>query len=92
MRKISLFSDPFSRKQLTKTLILIKIIILIKWIKMETRTKGISKINKHPKANTMYLTIPADIVKEKNFPFKSGEKVKLELDKKQQIIIISKFE
>lgn len=59
---------------------------------METKVKGISKLNKHPNANTMYLTIPADLVKEKNFPFKDGEKVKLELNKDQQTITISKFE
>jgi len=59
---------------------------------METKIKGISKLYKHPKANTMYVTIPADFVKEKRFPFKDGEKVKLELNKDQQTITISKFE
>lgn len=59
---------------------------------MEVKKKGVSKLYKHPKANTMYVTIPADFVKGENFPFKDGEKVKLELNKDQQTITISKFE
>ena len=58
---------------------------------MVEKIKGTSKLYKHPKANTMYVTIPADFTGE-GFPFKNGEKVKLELIIDKKIIIISKFE
>lgn len=36
---------------------------------------GKSKIYKHPNAATLYLTIPADVVKDSTFPFKEGDVV-----------------
>lgn len=54
--------------------------------------KGISKLTKHKKANTLYLSIPADLTKEKGFPFKDGDKVQLDLNIENQTIVISKFE
>ena len=58
-----------------------------------TRKKGTSKIYKlNPKARTIYLSIPAELTKEEGFPFKAGDIVKIELDIKNQIIILSKFD
>ena len=55
--------------------------------------KGTSKIYKlNPKAKTLYLSIPADLIKEKGFPFTAGEIVKIELNIEQQTVTISKFE
>jgi len=54
--------------------------------------KATSKLYQHPKAKTLYLTIPADMTEEEGFPFQAGERVKLELDIEHQQIIISKFE
>ena len=60
---------------------------------MTSRLKGTSKlVKRNPKANTLYLSIPANIVKDEGFPFEDGELIKIELDKDQQRIIISKFE
>lgn len=41
--------------------------------------KGRSKLYKHPKAATLYLTIPADVVKDSTFPFKKGDVVIVEI-------------
>ena len=38
---------------------------------------GYSKLTKHPKASTLYLSIPADMAKDSQFDLKSGDKVKL---------------
>ncbi|MCG3257701.1 MAG: hypothetical protein KAU62_16480 [Candidatus Heimdallarchaeota archaeon] len=60
---------------------------------MNPGLKGTSKlVKRNPKAETLYLTIPADIVKEEGFPFKDKELIKIELDKKNQWLIISKFD
>jgi hypothetical protein len=76
----------------TKTLILTIIIIIIVSY-MAPGKKGISKLYKlNPKAKTLYLSIPADIIKEEGFPFAEGDTVKIELDKDLQTILISKFD
>lgn len=36
---------------------------------------GKSKLYKHPKAQTLYLTIPAGVVNDSTFPFKKGDVV-----------------
>ena len=44
---------------------------------MNPGLKGTSKLYKlNPKANTLYLSIPAEIIKEEGFPFQEGETVK----------------
>ena len=40
---------------------------------------GRSKIYKHPKADTLYLTIPSKMAMDSKFPFKAGDEVFLEL-------------
>ena len=40
---------------------------------------GKSKIYKHPKADTLYLTIPSKMAMDSKFPFKAGDKIFLEL-------------
>lgn len=39
-----------------------------------------SKVFKHKKAETLYLTIPAKLANDSSFPFNSGDKVKLEIE------------
>ena len=38
---------------------------------------GYSKLTKHPKASTLYLSIPADMAKDSQFDLKHGDRVKL---------------
>jgi hypothetical protein len=40
--------------------------------------QGTTKLYKHPKAHTLYLTIPARIVQDSTFPFKAGDMVSVE--------------
>lgn len=40
--------------------------------------EGTSKLYKHPKARTLYLTIPASIVKDSTFHMKAGDIVTIE--------------
>ena len=40
---------------------------------------GKSKIYKHPKADTLYLTIPSKMAMDSKFPFRAGDDVFLEL-------------
>jgi len=58
---------------------------------MGTKIIATAKINKHPKANTFQLNIPADITKHEKFPFKSGELIKLEFDPDTKLITLSKL-
>jgi len=49
---------------------------------------GISKLYQHPKAKTMYLTIPSRIATDSTFNFKAGDKVSVIYDpSKKQLII-----
>jgi len=51
--------------------------------------EGKSKLYQHPKAKTMYITIPSRVSTDSQFPFKAGDKVKIILvPSKNQIIII----
>lgn len=38
---------------------------------------GTSKLSKHPKAATLYISIPADMAKDSQFKLKNGDKVQL---------------
>ena len=42
-------------------------------------SKGVSKIYKHPNADTLYITIPAKVATDSTFPFKPGDKVQIEI-------------
>jgi len=57
---------------------------------IKKRTSKIYKLN--PKAKTLYLSIPTDLIKEKGFPFKAGDIIKIELDTNQQKITLTKFD
>lgn len=52
--------------------------------------KGTSKIYKHPKAGTLYLTIPAAIARDSQFPFRAGDIMKVVSEPSKRRIIISK--
>jgi len=50
--------------------------------------EGISKLYQHPKAKTMYVTIPSKIVVDSTFSFKDGDKVTVKYNPfKKQIVI-----
>lgn len=45
-----------------------------------------SKLFKHKKAKTLYLTLPAGLSNDSAFPFEEGEKVKIKIKNKRLII------
>ena len=48
-----------------------------------------SKLYKHPKARTLYVTIPATVACDSQFPFKAGMKVNVSYNSKlKQIEIV----
>lgn len=49
---------------------------------------GETKIYKHPKAETLYLTIPSKVVQDSTFIFKKGDRVKIRYDPEKKAIII----
>lgn len=49
---------------------------------------GEAKIYKHPKAETLYLTIPSKIAQDSAFIFKQGDIVKIRYDPEQKVLII----
>jgi hypothetical protein len=49
---------------------------------------GEAKIYKHPKAETLYLTIPSKVVQDSTFIFKKGDQVKITYDPKKKAIIV----
>jgi hypothetical protein len=53
---------------------------------------GTTKLYKHPKASTLYLTIPSDVVKDSTFPFKAGDTVDvwISTDHDDQALVITK--
>lgn len=52
--------------------------------------KGTGKIVQSGHARTQYVAIPADIVSDSQYPFKSGDQVSISLDiKKRQLIVTS---
>lgn len=44
-----------------------------------TMKSGESKLHKHKKCDTLYLSIPAHMVQDSAFPFKADEKVALRI-------------
>jgi hypothetical protein len=54
-----------------------------------------SKLYKHPKASTLYLTIPSDVVKDSSFPFRQGDVIIVQIDTElldEAIVILRKKE
>ena len=47
-----------------------------------------TKLVKNPNAYTQYLIIPAAIVRDSQYPFKNGGKVKIKVDTEKKILII----
>jgi len=50
--------------------------------------KAETKILKNPDANTQYITIPASMTLDSQYPFKPNEKVELEIDGTKQVLIV----
>jgi hypothetical protein len=50
--------------------------------------KAESKMLKSPNANTQYLTIPANMTIDSQYPFKPNDKVELEIDGTKQVLIV----
>jgi len=51
-----------------------------------------SKINKSTLGHTQYLTIPAAIVKDSQYPFEEGDRVIIIIDVKSQRLVVEKLE
>jgi hypothetical protein len=49
---------------------------------------GEAKLYKHSKADTLYVAIPAGLVKDSAFPFKQGERVSVTYDPEKKSIVI----
>jgi uncharacterized protein YuzE len=49
---------------------------------------GEAKIYKHPKADTLYLTIPSKVVQDSTFIFKKGDTVRIRYDPEKKVIIV----
>jgi len=47
-----------------------------------------AKLYKHPKAQTLYVTIPSKVVQDSTFAFKPGEEVAIRYDPKSKSITI----
>jgi len=54
--------------------------------------EGESTLYKHPRATTLYLTIPSDIVKDSAFDWKKGGKVSLVYNPKTKELTVKKKE
>lgn len=46
-----------------------------------------ANINKSPNSNTQYLTIPADMARDSQYPFRGREDVNLFVDESRQVLI-----
>jgi len=53
--------------------------------------KAESKILKNPDANTQYITIPANMTIDSQYPFKPGDKVQLEIDETKQVLTVRRL-
>ena len=49
---------------------------------------GEAKIYKHPKAHTLYLTIPSNVAQDSAFIFKKGDHVTIKYDPEKKAIIV----
>ena len=52
--------------------------------------KAETKILKNPDANTQYITIPASMTLDSQYPFKPNEKVELEIDGTRQVLTVKR--
>jgi len=50
-----------------------------------------SKILKNPEANTQYITIPASMTIDSQYPFKPNDRVELEIDKTEKVLIVRRL-
>lgn len=50
--------------------------------------KAESRILKNPDANTQYITIPASMTIDSQYPFKPNDEVELEIDKTKKVLIV----
>ena len=48
--------------------------------------KGVSRIYKHPKASTLYVTIPSDLATDTIFPFRPGDEVEIAIDASRGVL------
>ncbi len=53
---------------------------------------GEVKVFKHPKASTLYLSIPAKMAQDSEFTIKDGDTVTLEFVKKDKTMVIRRKE
>lgn len=49
---------------------------------------GVVKIYKHPKAKTLYMSIPSNMVQDSQFIFKPGQKVKIDFDPESKTLTV----
>ena len=56
---------------------------------MVLKAKG--KILKNPGSNTQYVSIPASMVLDSQYPFKANEPIELEIDEKNGILIVRRL-
>lgn len=52
---------------------------------------GNGKITSAGKTNTKYLSVPAKLVMDSNFPFEEGEQVKITIDPQNKRLIAEKI-
>ena len=53
---------------------------------------GVVKIYKHPKAKTLYMSIPSNMVQDSQFIFEAGQKVKISYDPDSKTLTIEPLE
>lgn len=53
---------------------------------------ALSKLYKHPKAATLYVTVPASIAKDSAFSWRAGERVSVTYDPKLDALLVKKRE
>ena len=49
---------------------------------------GEAKVYKHPKADTLYVTIPSKVVQDSTFIIKKGDRVKIRWDPEKKALIV----
>ena len=53
---------------------------------------GEAKLYKHPRSQTLYVSIPAKVVQDSTFAFKGGQKVSIRYDPETRTITIEQIE
>ena len=51
-----------------------------------------TKLIKNPNAHTQYLIIPSAVVRDSQYPFKNGGKVRIKVDPERKLLIIMRPE